>query len=684
MHRMRSALRHEARLALLLGLVAVLLTLAAQLPLHYRIAVGQEDGPGSDLPLISGFFTPERSADGVSAWRWTTDRAIVQFPGGGQRPLRFTLRVLGVNNEVAQRGPHVLELWANGQQIGQLPVYQAGATYNVLVPPPADGSGNQQLEMRSTTFSPTGDARSLGVPVDDIVFSSGRGAFPAWPVVLTWLGAAMLLWLAVRGAGFKPQVTLLLLLPLAMLLGMAAALDPPRTALAAMPMLLAIAGGGIVVGVLRVAVPPLARLLHVPLDKRLLRVLLLLALLVFSMRFGGKIYPDSMPGDIGFHYNRFVDVISGTVLLLSRNRGVDFPYPPAFYLIVAPFSLLGVDPRILLRLLAALLDASSPFLVYAIAATVAGWTSQQVRRAREGMVLPAWPLLAAGVYSLSASGFMTTWWNFSTHIFAQWAHLLLITALVLWWATKDERRRTNDKSNRFINKRHLAMFVLLQSLVFFGHFGFWMNMSLLGGMGTALVLVGRATKAQRAWSTHRAWLLVGSFILAEGVVVLFFYSAYAGLFIQQAQATAQGGLTGLAGRQPTSTAALWNTLWNFGLRIHFGLFPIPLALAGLALLWQCRKPEQRAMTLFLMSGTFLLALGFAILPFVSGSTLTTRWLMFSAWAIAVAAAWSAELLWRSGRASQWLVVAAGSYMIWIMVSQWIGALAWRVRPPEPF
>ncbi len=408
-HEIGFALRSagDARLVVLLGVVAVVLTLAAQLPLRYHIEVGQEDGAGSDLPLISGFFTPEHSADGRFVWRWTTEQSVVQMPGVGQRSLGFTLRVLGVNDEVAQHGPHMLELWANGQHIAQLPVHQAGTTYHVLIPPPPDGSGNQQLEIHSTTFSPSGDVRSLGVPVDDIVFTSSGGAFPAWPSLVTWLGVAALLWLAVRGIGFQPRTTLLLLLPLAALLGLAAALDPPRTAMAAMPMLLAVAIGWLFSAVLRLAVPPLARWLRVPLDERMLRVLLLLALLVFSMRFGGKIYPDSMPGDIGFHYNRFVDVISGTVLLLSRNRGVDFPYPPAFYLIVAPFSLLGIDPHVLIRLCTTLLDATSPFLVYAIAVTVACWFSASASSECRDEALPAWPLLAAGIYSLSASGFMT-------------------------------------------------------------------------------------------------------------------------------------------------------------------------------------------------------------------------------------------------------------------------------------
>ena len=86
----------------------------------------------------------------------------------------------------------------------------------------------------------------------------------------------------------------------------------------------------------------------------------------------------------------------------------------------------------------------------------------------------------------------------------------------------------------------------------------------------------------------------------------------------------------------------------------------------------------------LVAGTFVIALGFAALPFLSGSTLSTRWLMFSAWAIAVGAALSAQLLWRTGRAGRLLVVVMGGYVVWVTAVVWLGALAWRVRPPEPF
>jgi hypothetical protein len=85
-----------------------------------------------------------------------------------------------------------------------------------------------------------------------------------------------------------------------------------------------------------------------------------------------------------------------------------------------------------------------------------------------------------------------------------------------------------------------------------------------------------------------------------------------------------------------------------------------------------------------MAGTFVIALFFAVLPFVSGSTLSTRWLMFAAWAFAVGAAAAVPLLWRSGRAGRWLVLAIGGYVVWVRATIWLEALAWRIRPPEPF
>src|SRR5262245_10185003 len=123
--RLLLAVLRDWRLALILGVCAALLLLAAQAPLRYAIQVGQEDGPGSGLPLLDGFYAPEHDPHGD--FRWTSGRAAIQLPGVGQRPLQLTLRFFPVSPEVAERGPSAIEVWDGGRAIAQLPVRPAGA-----------------------------------------------------------------------------------------------------------------------------------------------------------------------------------------------------------------------------------------------------------------------------------------------------------------------------------------------------------------------------------------------------------------------------------------------------------------------------------------------------------------------------------------------------------------------------
>src|SRR5690349_15421719 len=224
----------DRRLALALGLFAALLLLAAQAPLSYHIEIGQEDGPGSDLPLVAGFYPPEHDVHGD--FRWTSERAQIRLPGVGQRALQVTLHVFPISAEVAQRGPHELELWAGGRLLERLPVRPAGALYRFVVPPPADRSGDQLIELRSSTFIPAGDERAIGAPVDAVSVAARPGpALPPWRGDLLWLAAALLLWLALRRAGFGPAAAQALLLPGILLAALAALLDPPRFAFGAAP-----------------------------------------------------------------------------------------------------------------------------------------------------------------------------------------------------------------------------------------------------------------------------------------------------------------------------------------------------------------------------------------------------------------------------------------------------------------
>jgi hypothetical protein len=727
------------RLVLLLGCLATLLLLAAQAPIQYSIEVGQADGPGSDLPLLAGFFAPERDTHGT--FRWTSARSLIQLPGVGRRDLQMTLRVFPVSAEVVERGPRELEVWSASRLLLRLPVLSQGATYHFLVPSTA--YGDQLIELRSATFTPSGDQRSIGVPVDAVhVSSAGGPLLPAWRSTLGWLLAALLAWAAVRRAGFEPSAALALLLPPALLAGLAALLDPPRFAMGVAPAIVALVIGwllillltadvaalllgGILVAFVAAATarasfsgpigvgaalaagasalivaaltrPRMAALvqrLGVEMAPRAWSWVLLTAWLVLVLRYGGKIYPDSMPGDIGFHSNRYDALVRGSVLQLSLNRGVFFPYPPALYVLLAPFSLLGLPQRVLLQLGGALFDALSPLLVYVLAVRL--WPGSRSRA-------NATALLAAALYSFSAAGFMTTWWNFSTHIFAQFAHLLLIAALVLlWpkagddgWQSENRRARIGASLSSLSYPRSsiFAALVVLQSLVYVGHFGFWINMTLLWGIAVALLLAA-VWFGRLAWPIARFALVC--WLTAEALAGLLFYSDYAGLFVEQIRATLNGGLTGLAGRPAVDRTILWRTLWDAGLRTHFGFFPLPLALGGLLLAIRAKNREPRTrqsrpvlgsrfLVLVLMGGTFAIGSVFAVLPFLSGSTLSTRWLMFSAWAVAVGAAQNLRAFWSRGRAARLMTLSLFGYVFWIAASVWLMALAWRVRPPEPF
>jgi hypothetical protein len=415
-----------------------------------------------------------------------------------------------------------------------------------------------------------------------------------------------------------------------------------------------------------------------------------------------------MGGDINFHYNRMTEVIKGHIFILSRNRGVDFPYPPGPYVALAPFALTGLPIRTVLQLGAALVEAAGALLVYLIARSLAPQA-----RARQGVDPTA--SLAAAIYGLAAAGFMTTWWSFDTHIYTQFFSVLLTTAVVLGVGVRPEaravgREESGSASNVafFLLPSSFFLLAVLLALVFLGHFGFFINTALLGAM--LLALVWWLGWRGRAWARAMrlpATLAYGGALLAA---LLLFYSAFAPLLLTQAQAAATGGLTGLAQRAPVPRWQLWQVLWQAGIITHFGFFPLLLAPVGLAALAQRRaevkglrteadvapKTERPAFStqpsalsprhyaLALMAGSFLISLAFALLPFITQSTQSTRWLMFSAWAVAVGGALAARRLWRRGRAGRVAVIAMGAFVLWNTAVLWLGAMLWRIRPPEPF
>jgi hypothetical protein len=705
-HAWRAAITAPALYVLLVGMLAGFL-LIVQLPLHYSIDVGVEEGYGGDLPLLSDFNTAEKDEHGT--YRWTADKATITLPGVGRRPVEVQLDFFPIGPEALAAGPEEIVIWAADEQLATLPVRREGAHYAFLVPRDLMSGGTLDLTIRTHTFVPANpdDPRALGTPMDRIQVETPSGHLPAAPdlgAVVMWLLAVLLCWIAVmRALAAVPGArwwAASFVGTGAVLVVLAAWLDPARWAFGAQPALIVAAISNLLVLVLRPVCVALAARLDIPLTARSLGWLLLIVVLAFGLRYGGRLYPRSMHGDIGFHTNRFYEVTRGHVYLLSRNRGVDFPYPPGPYIALAPFTLVGAGPPAVLQLGAALVEGLSALLLYTIVARAGkasrDWKQRRLPAALRGLDSQddRWyirlALLAAAIYVFTAAGFMTTWWSFDTHIYTQFGTLLLITVLHdmgLRSVLRDDssRAEAGDTTPRRVMSNSTRLFwtvliFVLCSLVFLGHFGFFINTVLLGGL--MLLLVWPATWRGAGWAHSLGLPLTLAGIVAGVLAFGLFYSYFMPLFMAQAQATAEGGLTGLANRPPVERSRLWDVLWNAGMIQHFGFFPLLLAPIGVGAL--ARRGRPALVTVALIVGSFLVSLMFAILPFITLSTQSTRWLMFSAWAIAVGAALAVGLMWRNGRAARVVVVAMAGYVLWNTVVLWVGPMLWRIRPPEPF
>lgn len=652
----------------LLALLLLALLLAPQLPLRYVIDVGKEEGYGSDLPHLQGFNTAERDIHG--SFRWTRDGATVTLPGLGRRPLLVELTFFPVSAQVAAAGPRTIEVWSGTERLALLPVRPEGARIRLAVPARQLPGGTLTLTLRTATFSPPNDPRQIGTPLTAVQITSLPSALPVapdWQALSLWLLTVTLSWLTLlRALGPMPHAPRRATVWLgsgSMLVALAAVLDPPRWAAGAMPALVTLALCYALTLVLRAALPPLAKRTGIALDPRTLAWLILIMVAAFGLRYGGRLYPRSMHGDIGFHTNRLHETALGQVYLLSRNRGVDFPYPSGPYLTLAPLTLSGIATPDLLQVSAAMVEGLGAVLVFALViwATTPASVPPTVTARRTA-------LLAAAIYVFTAAGFMTTWWSFSTHIYTQFTTLVLITTLMYtaWQAT--------------IRRWHVALIGVLLVGIFLGHFGFFINTVLL--IGVLLVLLRVAVWRRSVWGQRLGWplLLAGAGAVLAALVL--FYSAYLPLFIAQAQAVASGGMTGLTQRAPVERSYLWRTLWYSGLITHFGFFPLLLTLPGMLTL--LRRGRSAQILLALMTSSLLVSAPFAILPFITLSTQSTRWLMFSAWAVAVGSALAGQVLWRCGRAGRVVVVAMAGFVLWNTATLWLGAMIWRIRPPEPF
>jgi hypothetical protein len=643
--------------------MAMVIGLIARQPLDYRIALGREDGPGSDLPFARGWNTPEMA--GEIPYRWSTADSHVELAGLSPAPLALHLRLLP-----ATANPHlsdgVMAVASRPMPLVALPLPRAQRELHLLVPPAALEDGRLDLHIHAPAWTPSNDPRTLGVPVSDLrlkqVSSGSPGTDgPAWlPVPLPMFWPLLLLpiaWVPLRRWGRHRAGALLAAVGVSALLLLALSADRLRFPLAAAPALLSVGWALGLALALRALSGRFARRLGVNPSPGLLDGLALLFFVLFALRYAGRLYPDAMVGDLGFHVNRENDVIRGNILLVSRHRGIDFPYPPALYLILLPFRLLPITPEALVEFADALFGALGLYPLAYVA--LCGFK-------RERVALPA-----AAAYALLAPAMMSLWWSFLPHIFAQELAVLILAGLIGGWAALSSRKG-------------IMLVTAGLALLWTTHFGFYLNVSVLLALLGLLLFSSQGRGGSRFGRTlaQNSRGLVLAFGIAQALVLLLFYSAYVPLFLDKLRAFEAGGMGAVqGGRSATPWPALLRSLWRDGLVAHYATIGVPLGLLGGYRLWSSRAAPILKQ---LFAATLIVALVQGAIPFITSSTITTRWLSFAAWIVALGLGLLLDLLWRRGRGGRLVALLVLGWIGWNTLFMWAQALAYRVRPPEPF
>lgn len=180
-------------------------------------------GTPTDGAYIEGFFAAERSSFSFS-FRWSTDHAQIRFPGiGRDRPLRLSLKVIGWLDSAGR--PMTMTVAVDHQPLGAIaigpmpPERVQPYEYFLLIPPAAVPSGDLVVELTSATFSPPGEARQLGLAVNQASLLYGKGwrLPPPWPT-LAFLATILLTYAVVRLATWGRWVALSLACGLALAL----------------------------------------------------------------------------------------------------------------------------------------------------------------------------------------------------------------------------------------------------------------------------------------------------------------------------------------------------------------------------------------------------------------------------------------------------------------------------------
>ncbi len=647
----------------------LVVTVAYQFDTSYEVEVGGY----YDRVYVQGFHERENPApeEGTSEhFRWSTDQAVLTFPGVGARGRWLLLRMHGTR-PAGLPLPEV-HLFACGHLLAQTRAGPAWQEYRLWLPASTCADGTVRLELEADTFSParsgTGnDPRELGVAVSRAVLLPAQGFLspggPAWDQWGWSLLFAVSLYLGLLWLGWKPPwaapVASLPLFPLAW--GLAAhrlwtTIYTSRLATVALLGLFLLP----LVGTLFRRVLAWGK---VSIGEKSFRLLLAAFWVGFLLKTGGLFYPFSVAIDLRWHLQRAAEIVDGRLAELYRPGAFSesvmpeewgeekplIPYSPFYHLTAALFFFLPWRPYDTANVLSVLLDLSRPLLIYFLARRL-GWDE------RTGV----W---AGLLYALLPATFLLHSWGNVPTTTGLWWTLAATCYLVGAW----ERLR-------HIRTWAGLVFFLLGALLYYTVAAAFLVV-FLGILLAGLALNGRGIRPQPLGAVALALLT------AAGLATAIYYGQYIGPIATETvprllESLRQGGV-GLGVRPVSWPEYLLQHLVRLS-SLSYGLIgPVVLALGGVFFRWPAGEKGAIFMSSALRRGVLLAWFGTALLFFLIGFRvdMVDKEIWFVLPALALCAAVTLERLWRWDRAGRILVVGFLLFLAMAALYTWVFRLS---------
>jgi hypothetical protein len=655
----------EWRFYALLALSLLAWTAAYQYKTEYQLNIG---GLYDDA-FVSEFHGKEGNEE--RDYRWSRGYSTLHFPGIGNQPVSVTLTLIGFRPDGTS--PQV-EIEARGQK-QSLQTTGAPQAHTFFWPRGDALQGDLSISIGSPTFSPPNDPRELGVLVDRVVVRPAD--FGLRPVVVPPLGtlggllAGLVgVYLCVVVATRRVRWGLLGVAILGALFTLLIVVARLELGLLA-PQLAVLALWALAITLLSRLV--LDRLLA-PLGRGAEIAAGLGALATagaFVLRFGGLTYPQFLTSDLLLHVHNVQRVVGGEWVFpgfLPDYTAV--PYPPALYVILAPFAILmGTGDgsiSLLLKFSASLLDA--------VCCIGLAWAGARLWGGRAGG-------LAAVLYAVSPAPFELFSAGNYTNLFAQDVLNFTLLGALVYLASPDDGRRTaatwyelqatSIKPTALGAKRRPQRAAFIPAialaagfaLTMLGHYGMMLGMlPIIGlfGLWIAYAAIG-GRGSRRGWLVLAGFggALLASFALYYRYFVNEIWAQWSGIFRRFSEG-ASGGIA--------ATAASEGFLERSARRISqlIGFQTLLPALAGAFL------PVRQAPVRVLLNAWLLAAAFFFLVDQALGDAV--RWYFLAAAPISLLAGrYLGEIAGRNrtGIALTALLVTAA---LWHLLQIWVGDL----------